>query len=148
MERPSDTLIIKLISTSDFAGQQHGWCHNMSSLIQRASRKYYDLLNTNMAFESSRKTTVIQICVFYTVHSARHSRDISFVCYSVHPAKHSRDTGMCLLECPSCKAFSDINLCLLQCPPCKAFTPQLIETYSKVRARGRNFEVIFVSSDR
>ncbi|XP_069698968.1 nucleoredoxin-like [Periplaneta americana] len=34
------------------------------------------------------------------------------------------------------------------CPPCKAFTPQLIETYSKVRARGNKFEVIFVSSDR
>ncbi|KAJ9591496.1 hypothetical protein L9F63_001982, partial [Diploptera punctata] len=34
------------------------------------------------------------------------------------------------------------------CPPCKAFTPQLIDTYSKVRGKGNDFEVIFVSSDR
>ncbi|XP_014206907.1 nucleoredoxin-like [Copidosoma floridanum] len=34
------------------------------------------------------------------------------------------------------------------CPPCKAFTPQLIDTYQRIRERGHNFEVIFVSSDR
>lgn len=34
------------------------------------------------------------------------------------------------------------------CPPCKAFTPQLIETYKKIRSRGHKFEIIFVSSDR
>ncbi|KAJ8680642.1 hypothetical protein QAD02_016429 [Eretmocerus hayati] len=34
------------------------------------------------------------------------------------------------------------------CPPCKAFTPQLIDTYQRIRERGHDFEVIFVSSDR
>ncbi|XP_012287386.1 nucleoredoxin [Orussus abietinus] len=34
------------------------------------------------------------------------------------------------------------------CPPCKMFTPQLIDTYQRIRERGHNFEVIFVSSDR
>lgn len=34
------------------------------------------------------------------------------------------------------------------CPPCKAFTPQLVDTYQRIRERGGNFEVIFVSSDR
>ncbi|XP_033226954.1 nucleoredoxin-like isoform X2 [Belonocnema kinseyi] len=35
-----------------------------------------------------------------------------------------------------------------KCPPCKAFTPQLVDTYQRIRERGHNFEVIFVSSDR
>ena len=34
------------------------------------------------------------------------------------------------------------------CPPCRGFTPKLVETYKKVKAAGRDFEVIFVSSDR
>ncbi|KAK0074992.1 hypothetical protein PV326_011971, partial [Microctonus aethiopoides] len=34
------------------------------------------------------------------------------------------------------------------CPPCRAFTPQLVDTYQRIRERGQNFEVIFVSSDR
>ncbi|XP_034945696.1 nucleoredoxin-like isoform X2 [Chelonus insularis] len=34
------------------------------------------------------------------------------------------------------------------CPPCRAFTPQLVDTYQRIRERGHNFEVIFVSSDR
>eukprot|EP00586_Coscinodiscus_wailesii_P000291 CAMPEP_0172485390 /NCGR_PEP_ID=MMETSP1066-20121228/13459_1 /TAXON_ID=671091 /ORGANISM="Coscinodiscus wailesii, Strain CCMP2513" /LENGTH=723 /DNA_ID=CAMNT_0013250659 /DNA_START=57 /DNA_END=2228 /DNA_ORIENTATION=+ len=33
------------------------------------------------------------------------------------------------------------------CPPCRAFTPKLIECYEEVRAAGKKFEVIFVSSD-
>lgn len=37
---------------------------------------------------------------------------------------------------------------LLQCPPCRAFTPQLVDTYQRIRERGHHFEVIFVSSDR
>jgi nucleoredoxin len=36
----------------------------------------------------------------------------------------------------------------MQCPPCRAFTPQLVGTYNKLKAAGRNFEVVFVSSDR
>jgi len=139
VKRSSDPLITKQISTSDFAGQQHEWCRNMSCLIQEVSGKYYDLLNTNMAFERSRATAVIQICV----------------CYSADPAKHSRDTSVCLLQCPPCTAFTwhifafvtistlhsihvayfcvcynvhpaqhsrGIFLRLLQCPPCTAFT--------------------------
>jgi len=34
------------------------------------------------------------------------------------------------------------------CPPCKAFTPKLIETYNKIKADGKKFEIIFASSDR
>lgn len=34
------------------------------------------------------------------------------------------------------------------CPPCKAFTPELAKTYNKIKADGKKFEVIFVSSDR
>jgi nucleoredoxin len=34
------------------------------------------------------------------------------------------------------------------CPPCRGFTPKLIETYKAVKAAGKDFEVIFVSSDK
>lgn len=34
------------------------------------------------------------------------------------------------------------------CPPCKAFTPLLAKTYNKVRADGKQLEIIFCSSDR
>jgi len=34
------------------------------------------------------------------------------------------------------------------CPPCKAFTPLLVKTYNKVRADGKQLEIIFCSSDR
>uniref|UniRef100_A0A1I8A0W7 protein-disulfide reductase n=1 Tax=Steinernema glaseri TaxID=37863 RepID=A0A1I8A0W7_9BILA len=34
------------------------------------------------------------------------------------------------------------------CPPCRQFTPKLKRFYEKVKAAGKNFEVIFVSRDR
>jgi len=34
------------------------------------------------------------------------------------------------------------------CPPCKAFTPELVKTYNKLKAAGKQFEIVFVSSDR
>lgn len=34
------------------------------------------------------------------------------------------------------------------CPPCKSFTPKLIACYNKILAKGKSFEIIFVSSDR
>jgi len=34
------------------------------------------------------------------------------------------------------------------CPPCRAFTPQLATFYSQMRAAGKPFEVIFMSSDQ
>uniref|UniRef100_A0A0B7BLJ8 Thioredoxin domain-containing protein n=1 Tax=Arion vulgaris TaxID=1028688 RepID=A0A0B7BLJ8_9EUPU len=34
------------------------------------------------------------------------------------------------------------------CPPCRAFTPVFGEYYKKLRADGKKFEVVFVSSDR
>ncbi|XP_071945710.1 nucleoredoxin-like [Antedon mediterranea] len=34
------------------------------------------------------------------------------------------------------------------CPPCKTFTPTLIETYNKIKARGVEMEIIFVTFDR
>jgi len=34
------------------------------------------------------------------------------------------------------------------CPPCRGFTPKLAESYTKMKAAGKNFETVFVSSDR
>jgi len=34
------------------------------------------------------------------------------------------------------------------CPPCHAFTPKLVETFKAVKAAGKDFEIVFVSSDR
>jgi len=33
------------------------------------------------------------------------------------------------------------------CPPCRGFTPQLAQTYNKFIQSGKNFEIVFVSSD-
>jgi len=33
------------------------------------------------------------------------------------------------------------------CPPCQRFTPKLVECYEKLKAMGKKFEVVFVSSD-
>jgi len=34
------------------------------------------------------------------------------------------------------------------CPPCRGFTPVLAKTYNTLKAAGKDFEIIFVSSDR
>merc|ERR1712022_96087 len=34
------------------------------------------------------------------------------------------------------------------CPPCKGFTPELAKTYNKLKEQGKDFEIIFASSDR
>merc|ERR1712054_598115 len=34
------------------------------------------------------------------------------------------------------------------CPPCRGFTPELVKTYNKLKEQGKEFEIIFVSSDR
>lgn len=34
------------------------------------------------------------------------------------------------------------------CPPCRGFTPRFAEIYNTMVASGKNFEVVFVSSDR
>ena len=45
--------------------------------------------------------------------------------------------------------MNHVFLCFcLQCPPCKSFTPKLIACYNKILAKGKSFEIIFVSSDR
>ena len=33
------------------------------------------------------------------------------------------------------------------CPPCRGFTPKLVESYNTMKAAGKNFEIVFVSSD-
>eukprot|EP01125_Pyxidicula_operculata_P001227 TRINITY_DN11157_c0_g1_i1.p1 TRINITY_DN11157_c0_g1~~TRINITY_DN11157_c0_g1_i1.p1 ORF type:complete len:411 (+),score=121.16 TRINITY_DN11157_c0_g1_i1:55-1287(+) len=33
------------------------------------------------------------------------------------------------------------------CPPCRKFTPELVKTYNKMKADGKSFEIVFVSSD-
>jgi len=34
------------------------------------------------------------------------------------------------------------------CPPCRGFTPHLAEKYTEILAKGKSFEIIFLSSDR
>jgi len=34
------------------------------------------------------------------------------------------------------------------CPPCKQFTPLLAKTYEKLKAQGKDFEIIYISSDK
>jgi nucleoredoxin len=34
------------------------------------------------------------------------------------------------------------------CPPCRGFTPDLVKSYNNLKAAGKNFEIIFASSDR
>lgn len=34
------------------------------------------------------------------------------------------------------------------CPPCRAFTPELVESYKKIKAAHPEFELVFVSSDQ
>jgi len=34
------------------------------------------------------------------------------------------------------------------CPPCRGFTPKLAEAYSQMKANGKKFQIIFVSSDK
>ena len=34
------------------------------------------------------------------------------------------------------------------CPPCRGFTPELAKTYAKLKADGKDFELVFISSDR
>ena len=34
------------------------------------------------------------------------------------------------------------------CPPCRRFTPQLVKCYEDLKAQGKKFEVVFVSSDK
>ena len=53
----------------------------------------------------------------------------------------------------SLRFFSDTMLHyeykhLFQCPPCRQFTPELMGTYEKLKADGKKFEVVFISSDR
>ena len=36
----------------------------------------------------------------------------------------------------------------MQCGPCRSFTPKLIESYNKFKESGKNFEIIFASSDQ
>ena len=35
-----------------------------------------------------------------------------------------------------------------RCPPCRQFTPIFGEIYKELKSRGKNFEVVFASSDR
>ncbi|KAL6064460.1 16 kDa thioredoxion [Balamuthia mandrillaris] len=34
------------------------------------------------------------------------------------------------------------------CPPCRGFTPTLVEFYEELKSQGKDFEIVFVSSDR
>lgn len=59
------------------------------------------------------------------------------------------------------KSGKEVSLAMLQskevvgiyfsahwCGPCRAFTPKLVEVYKQCKEQGRNFEVVFLSSDR
>jgi nucleoredoxin len=34
------------------------------------------------------------------------------------------------------------------CPPCRGFTPELVKKYEAIKAAGKDFEIVFVSSDK
>lgn len=34
------------------------------------------------------------------------------------------------------------------CPPCRVFTPKLVDTYGRIKADGKEFEIVFVSAGR
>eukprot|EP00286_Rhodomonas_abbreviata_P019009 CAMPEP_0181309380 /NCGR_PEP_ID=MMETSP1101-20121128/11981_1 /TAXON_ID=46948 /ORGANISM="Rhodomonas abbreviata, Strain Caron Lab Isolate" /LENGTH=104 /DNA_ID=CAMNT_0023415857 /DNA_START=42 /DNA_END=353 /DNA_ORIENTATION=+ len=34
------------------------------------------------------------------------------------------------------------------CPPCRGFTPKLAESYKAIRAAGKSFQIVFLSSDK
>lgn len=44
--------------------------------------------------------------------------------------------------------LSTLHVPPCRCPPCRAFTPQLANTYSKLKKDGKELEVVFVSMDR
>lgn len=54
--------------------------------------------------------------------------------------------------CCCCAGVCSLTTCCVLaldwCPPCRAFTPRLAETYRKVLADGKAFEIVFVSSDK
>ena len=35
-----------------------------------------------------------------------------------------------------------------RCPPCRGYTPELASSYTSIVARGKSFEIVFVSSDQ
>ncbi|XP_076184094.1 nucleoredoxin [Ptiloglossa arizonensis] len=60
----------------------------------------------------------------------------------------ARDSNEPMLHEELRHCFKGVYFSAHWCPPCKAFTPQLVDTYQRIRERGHHFEVIFVSSDR
>ncbi|XP_017890356.1 nucleoredoxin-like [Ceratina calcarata] len=60
----------------------------------------------------------------------------------------TRDSNEPMLHEELRHCFKGVYFSAHWCPPCKAFTPQLVDTYQRIRERGHDFEVIFVSSDR
>ncbi|CAK9828084.1 nxn [Anthophora retusa] len=60
----------------------------------------------------------------------------------------SRESNEPMLHEELRHCFKGVYFSAHWCPPCKAFTPQLVDTYQRIRERGHDFEVIFVSSDR
>jgi len=53
----------------------------------------------------------------------------------------------CLAEAIKGKVFG-IYFSAHWCPPCRGFTPELVKTYEALKEAGKNFEVIFASSDQ
>ena len=51
-------------------------------------------------------------------------------------------------NCHARYVFKSCLLSTLKCPPCRGFTPQLVKTYNKLKEQGKDFEIIFASSDR
>ncbi|CAL7947003.1 unnamed protein product [Xylocopa violacea] len=59
----------------------------------------------------------------------------------------ARDSNEPMLHEELRHCFKGVYFSAHWCPPCKAFTPLLVDTYQRIRERGHDFEVIFVSSD-
>jgi len=67
--------------------------------------------------------------------------------YPWQPRKLSEILGDDLMNKVSGKTFG-IYFSAHWCPPCRGFTPKLVENYKKLKEAGKDFEIIFVSSDR
>merc|ERR1719498_1350202 len=52
-------------------------------------------------------------------------------------------------SCESLKELDAIGIYFSAhwCPPCRGFTPTLVESYKKMQAAGKNWEIVFASSD-
>jgi thiol-disulfide isomerase/thioredoxin len=76
---------------------------------------------------------MLQVSSLQTLHSAASA--VALLHFFVHSADVYTVLYCILFACS-------------RCPPCRRFTPQLANTYTKLKKDGKEFEVVFVSMDK